>query len=105
MESQRRGRAWTTTDRYGNDIYLTWERWEHIIEFHPEMEPFFEDIYLTVQRLRRRQDVLNPHKWFYVQWGIEGLEPWNNCIVVVVVYRPESERFVVTAYQDYIRER
>jgi hypothetical protein len=24
---------------------------------------------------------------------------------VVVVYRPESERFVVTAYQDYVRER
>lgn len=105
MEGRRQGRAWTIRDWYGNEVYLTWERWEHIIEFHPEMRPFFDDIRLTVQRSRRRQDALNPRKWFYVQWGIEGLESWNNCIAVVVVYRPESERFIVTAYQDYVRER
>ncbi len=40
-----------------------------------------------------------------VRWDLEGLEPWNNCIVVVVVHRPEAEYFVVTSYQDYIQER
>jgi hypothetical protein len=75
MQDQHRGRAWTVFDRYSNEVYLTWERWEHIIEFHPEMESLFDDVRLTVQRFRRRQDALNPHKWFYVQWGIEGLEP------------------------------
>jgi len=33
------GRRWTVRDRYGNEIYLTQERWDHIIEStnHPEM--------------------------------------------------------------------
>jgi hypothetical protein len=99
------GKVWTVTDRYGNEIYLTSERWAHILEFHPEMEPFLNEIQRTVQKSRRRQDHRNPHKWFYVQWNLDGLEMWNNCIAVVVAFRPEDERFVVTSYQDYIRER
>lgn len=33
---------WTVRDHYGNDIYLTHERWEHIVEpiNHPEMSDF-----------------------------------------------------------------
>ena len=33
------GRRWVVRDRYGNDIYLTQERWEHITGAisHPEM--------------------------------------------------------------------
>ncbi len=33
------GRRWTVRDRDGNTIYMTDERWEHIIEplNHPEM--------------------------------------------------------------------
>jgi len=105
VSQSRRGKAWIVTDRYGNEIYLTWERWAHVLEFHPEMSPFFDEIRYTVQTARRRQDLRNPYKWFYVRWHLGGLEPWNNCIVVVVALRPESERFVVTSYQDYIRER
>ncbi|HHH42028.1 MAG TPA: hypothetical protein ENK56_08505 [Chloroflexi bacterium] len=97
-----RGKAWIVKDRYGHEIYLTWERWSHIVEFHPEMEPFFEAMRRIVRTARRRQDPLNPHKWFYVGWEVEGLQEWNNCIVVVVVLRPPKDRFVVTAYQDYI---
>lgn len=105
MSHLQSGKAWTVTDRYGNEIYLTWERWAHILEFHPEMEPFIDDIRHTVQTARRRQDPRNPHKWFYVRWHLSGLEPWNNCTVVVVALRPENERFIVTSYHDYIRER
>lgn len=101
----RSGKAWTVTDCYGNEIYLTWERWAHILEFHPEMEPLFDEIQRTIQTARRRQDTRNPFKWFYVSWYQSGLEPWNNCIVVVVAYRPENERFVLTSYQDHIRKR
>ena len=38
------GRRWTVRDRLGNEIYLTHERWEHIIESfnHPEMI-FYEE--------------------------------------------------------------
>ncbi len=40
------GKLWTQRDRFGNEIYLTEERWAHIIDLdnHPEVEPFF-DIY------------------------------------------------------------
>ncbi len=33
------GRRWAVEDRYGNTIYLTNERWEHIIDpwNHPEI--------------------------------------------------------------------
>ena len=33
---------WTVHDNYGNEIYLTRERWEHIVEpnNHPEMYDF-----------------------------------------------------------------
>jgi hypothetical protein len=36
------GKIWTQRDRFGNDIYLTHERWSHIIDpdNHPELEPF-----------------------------------------------------------------
>ncbi|MBE9128647.1 MULTISPECIES: hypothetical protein [unclassified Coleofasciculus] len=34
------GQRWTVRDRYSNDIYLTEERWEHIIDLenHPETD-------------------------------------------------------------------
>jgi len=33
------GKRWIVDDRYGNKVYLTHERWEHIIDAlnHPEM--------------------------------------------------------------------
>jgi len=38
------GRRWVVRDRYGNDIYLTDERWEHITAptNHPEMSAYEE---------------------------------------------------------------
>ncbi|MCX6584747.1 MAG: hypothetical protein NT166_31630 [Candidatus Aminicenantes bacterium] len=33
-------KKWTVHDRYGNEIYLTEERWCHILEARPELEPF-----------------------------------------------------------------
>jgi hypothetical protein len=36
------GKLWIQRDRFGNDIYLTRERWTHIVDSdnHPEIEPF-----------------------------------------------------------------
>lgn len=36
------GKRWTVQNRYGNSIYLTNERWGHIIDDtnHPEMEAY-----------------------------------------------------------------
>jgi hypothetical protein len=32
------GRRWTVADRSGREIYLTQERWEHLIEPHNHLE-------------------------------------------------------------------
>jgi hypothetical protein len=39
---------WTVQDRYGNAIYLTEERWNHILESRPEMELFLEQFLETI---------------------------------------------------------
>jgi len=38
------GKLWTRRDRFGNDIYLTYERWRHVtnLDNHPEVEPCLE---------------------------------------------------------------
>jgi len=39
---------WTVQDRYGNTIYLTEERWKHILESRLDMEPFREQYNFVV---------------------------------------------------------
>ncbi|MBI4488090.1 MAG: hypothetical protein HY694_03305 [Deltaproteobacteria bacterium] len=50
------------TDRWGNRISLTDERWRHIIEWHPELEGFQEEVLETIRRGRRRQDPIDRQK-------------------------------------------
>ena len=61
------GIRWTTNDRQGNDIYLTNERWQHIINSinHPEMMNYEEHLKTTIRFRRRTQDTLNPQKYRY----------------------------------------
>lgn len=61
------GKAWTVRDRYSNEIYLTWERWLHIIkpDNHPEVEPYLDYIVDTIQQGRRRQDKYDPNGYQY----------------------------------------
>ena len=60
---------WTVQDRYGNTVYLTEERWQHIIEVinHPEMEDCEDELKETVHLGARRQDPLNPQKYRYTK--------------------------------------
>lgn len=102
---------WNVHDRYGNGIYLSQERWEHIIEpmNHPEMAACPDALRETIRRGRRRQDPLNPQKYLYVQ-PFDNLAEDNTHVVVVVLCRfrenaqgrPEPNNYVVTAYQKEI---
>ncbi len=60
-------KRWTVRDRYGNDIYLTEERWEHIIDpdNHPEMAGCEAQLEETIRQGDRQQDSLNPQKYRY----------------------------------------
>jgi hypothetical protein len=106
------GVRWTVRDRDGREIYLTQERWEHILEptNHPEMEDFEEELKQTIQQSRRQQDPLNPQKYTYTK-AFNHLMLDNTHIVAVVLFRfrehgnrpPVANNYIVTAYQKEIR--
>lgn len=102
---------WTEIDRVGNAIYLTHERWDHIIKAnnHPEMEDFEDHLKKTIRLGVRKQDSLNPHKYRYAK-DFEGLTDGNTHVVAIVLFRfresprgePVPNNYIVTAYQKEI---
>jgi len=103
---------WTARNHYGNEIYLTRERWEHIIEpnNHPEMSDFDGPLKETIRSGKRKQDTLNPQKYRYVK-AFEDLAEDNTHIIAIVLFRfkeseigkPAPNNYIVTAYQKEIR--
>jgi hypothetical protein len=102
---------WSIQDRYGNSVYLTQERWEHIIEDinHPEMREYEEELKETVRLGTRTQDTLNPQKYRYSK-DFGNLPADNTHIVAIVLFglresetgEIASNNFIVTAYQKEI---
>ena len=105
------GKHWTVRDRYGNSIYLTNERWKHIIDpvNHPEMSDFDNHLKETIRSGVRKQDKLNPQKYRYVT-PFNDLTENNTHIVAIVLFRfeannlgnPVPNNYIVTAYQKEI---
>ncbi len=104
-------RRWTTRDRYGNEVYLTQERWQHIVEDinHPELEDYEDYLLDTIQTGRRKQDTLNPQKYRYSR-SFDDLPEDNTHIVAIVLFRfsedeqgrPIPNNYIVTAYMKEI---
>lgn len=102
---------WAVQDRDGHPIYLTQERWEHIIDpvNHPEMEEFEAELKETIRQGKRKQDLLNPQKYTYTK-SFSNLVEDNTHIVAVAMFRfrergnrqPEANNYIVTAYQKEI---
>lgn len=98
---------WTVRDHYGNDIYLTHERWEHIVEpiNHPEMSDFEGHLKETIQSAMRKQDTLNPQKYRYVK-AFDDLAENSTHVIAIVIFRfseskvgaPVPNNYIVTAY-------
>ncbi|HSK70276.1 MAG TPA: hypothetical protein VK892_01175 [Pyrinomonadaceae bacterium] len=105
------GHRWIEQDRFGNQIYLTEERWEHITQpaNHPEMLDYENELQETIRIGRRKQEMLNPQKYRYSK-AFDNLTAKNTHIVAVVVFRfSENEEgnltpnnFIVTAYQKRV---
>lgn len=106
------GKRWTVQDGYGNLIYLTQERWEHIIDGtnHPEIVGYEEHLQTTIKKGRRRQEPLNPRKYRYFH-PFDDLPDDVNHIVVIVMFGFDvdeqgqmiSNNFVATAFFKHIR--
>lgn len=105
-------RKWTVQDRYGNTIYFTEERWQHILESRPELEPYLDMFLETLLIGRRNQDPLIPNEYRYYK-RFDELLPENNHVVVVVVFKTHLDEqsqyvpnnFVVTGWAKYIRPK
>lgn len=106
------GRRWTVQDCDGREIYLTQERWEHIIDPHNHLEMAVYETQLkeTIRSGARQQDPLNPLKYRYVK-AFDGLAEDNTHIVAIVLFRFSADQagtlhpnnYIGTAYQKTIR--
>ncbi len=99
-------RRWTITDRQGREIYITEERWEHILAKHFELEGLFEDVLTTIRLGKRKQSRLHPQTFLYSRQSDKLPTPYTQ-IVVCVAFRlshriatsqPEVNNFVTTAW-------
>ena len=93
-------------DRFGNEIYLTDERWEHIIETHDEMREYRGHVFETLRTGRRSQDVFDPSKYKYAEEFPDLLDQFTHVVVIVKFSWSEDQRgierannFILTAYQ------
>lgn len=108
------GRRRTVRDNKGNAVYLTEERWLHIVDpmNHPELADYEEYLKITVKKGHRRQEVLNPRKYRYVR-QFEDLPDDMNHVVVITLFGFDVEKqsevipdnFIVTAFFKHIRSK
>jgi hypothetical protein len=93
-------RKWTVRDRRGREIYITEERWKHIVERHEELSGHLDDVLDTVRKGHRKQDAILSRKYTYTR-RCEDLPGDFDRVVVKVIFKPEGNNFVVTAWLDY----
>jgi len=106
------GKRWTVQDRYGNFVYLTQERWEHVIDEtgHPELESYEEWLKTTIKKGRRRQEPLNPRKYRYYHL-FDDLPDDVNYLVAIVMFTFDIDEngksipnnFIATAFFKHIQ--
>ena len=105
-------KKWTVHDRYRHTIYLTEERWRHILDSRPELEPYFDLFIETLRKGRRKQDEMIPNEYRYFKY-FDELLPDNNHLVAIVLFKTQidehgafiSNNFVVTGWAKYIRAK
>lgn len=93
-----------TYDKRRNLIYLTNERWYHIIDTHPEMKNFKKELIETIKKGRRKQDPFDQTKYKYYK-QFHHLEKGFSHIIAIVKFKTINENnnnFVLTAYQVFI---
>ena len=90
-------------------MYLTDERWEHIVDGHAEMKECEEWLRRTIQKGRRVQFPLDPGKFRY-SLQLDGLPGATVYVVAIVLFRFHEEdgavrpnNYIVTAFQKHLR--
>jgi len=105
------GKRWTVYDRDGNPIYLTEERWTHIVDpdNHPEVGDFEDLVMAALRQGRRRQEPLNPRKYRYALASPDLPLEFTHVVVIVVfgfavdtLGRSTPNHYVATAFFKHI---
>ncbi len=97
----------TVKDRYGNEIYLTDERWQHILD-HAEMQGYRDRVLEVVRTGKRKQKPREPDKYAY-SLPYDDMGTGFNTLVVIVKFGYNEDgsanNYVRTAYgvDDYSR--
>ena len=102
-------KKWIVRDRYGNEICLTEERWDHIRTYHPALRGHLADVLNTIRDGRRKQKPLTSNEYKYFK-RCDTLPSHYNGIVVVVTFtwrkqaagRFVPNNFVKTAWEVYV---
>ncbi|NWH05567.1 hypothetical protein [Desulfobacter latus] len=105
-------RKWTIQDRHGHAVYITEERWQHILESRPELEPFFDQFLETVRTGHRKRDALIPNEYRYYK-HFDELLPDNNHLVAIVIFKMGLDahgdyapnNFIVTGWAKFIQPK
>lgn len=86
-------------DKRGNIIYLTDERWEHILENHSDLDSHRDKVISTIRSGKRTQDPLLPDKFYYNKKFLQFLDEYDEIEVVVISrwQKNKSNQFIVTA--------
>lgn len=101
-------KRWTVTDRHGREIYLTQERWDHILSKHEELSGRLDEVLKTIRLGRRKQTKRDPRTFIYYR-QVENLPEPYDTILVFVAFRYNYIRdkdqllvnnFVTTAWGD-----
>jgi len=98
----------TIIDKYGNQIYITEERWLHVIAGHPEMRNNFEYLLKTIRVGKRRQDREDSAKFLYTK-KFQHLPPATVIMVAVkfdftdLAGRSIPNNFVLSAYYRHVK--
>jgi hypothetical protein len=103
-------KRWTVYDRDDNPVYLTDERWHHIVDpdNHPEMQDFENYLRNTIRQGHRRQEPLNPRKYRYSLVFDDLPEDFTHIIAIVLFGFDVNEdgetvpnNFVATAFMKH----
>jgi hypothetical protein len=83
----------TVRDPAGRLVVLTAERWWHVLDGHPELGPYVQDVLRAVEQPTRQLMGRRPAEaWYY----LAGAGP-SRWLKVVVAYEQEEGR-IITAF-------
>lgn len=95
-------RRWTVKDRQEREVYLTEERWEHILSKHAELTGRLNDVLDTVRLGRRRQSKQDPNTFLYSRRNEALPVPYNTIIVCVAFRQQHSTDIFQTMHNNFI---